>query len=429
MATTTNLNSLVINYLTQAQYDSAVSGGTIDANQLYLTPESGTSNYLEKSYTEGSRSFSLGWTTDDIDTTFSIRGLDNSNHVESKVGIATAAAYMTIDDGSTTATIEIVPGQINLSASTSDYSAGYNLVCDNAGGVYINGTDGTHVYAPLGVTGTLALTSDVPGVLYGTSSTTASTAAKVVTCSNFTTGKNSIIGILFSTANTAATPTLNVNSTGAKSIYVGSATPTATDNVLKWSANTMVYFLFDGTYFRYITSVSAGSVVSSRGANTWYGTSSTSASTQAKTSTIDNFVLTKGALVSITFSTANTYTSAKITLNINSTGAKDIYYNNAVTSSSNTLLWNAGETVTFMYNGTGYYFVAKTPPSIILNGSSTISASFYAPTSAGTSGYYLKSNGSGAPTWSSTLDATKLTGTVPTSCLPVYDGTVEEGFS
>ena len=40
-----------------------------------------------------------------------------------------------------------------------------------------------------------------------------------------------------------------------------------------------------------------------------------------------------------------------------------------------------------------------TVPTISLNGSSTTSASFYAPTTAGTSGYYLQSNGSGAPTW------------------------------
>lgn len=42
-----------------------------------------------------------------------------------------------------------------------------------------------------------------------------------------------------------------------------------------------------------------------------------------------------------------------------------------------------------------------TVPTISLNGSTTISPSFYAPTSAGTSGYYLKSNGSGAPIWAS----------------------------
>ena len=40
-----------------------------------------------------------------------------------------------------------------------------------------------------------------------------------------------------------------------------------------------------------------------------------------------------------------------------------------------------------------------TVPTITLNGSTTTSPSFYAPTGAGTSGYYLKSNGSGAPSW------------------------------
>lgn len=38
MATTTNLSSLVINYLTQAQYDAAAQAGTLNENQLYLTP-------------------------------------------------------------------------------------------------------------------------------------------------------------------------------------------------------------------------------------------------------------------------------------------------------------------------------------------------------------------------------------------------------
>lgn len=43
MATTktpTNLDTLIINYLTQADFDAEVSGGTLDANQLYLTPDS-----------------------------------------------------------------------------------------------------------------------------------------------------------------------------------------------------------------------------------------------------------------------------------------------------------------------------------------------------------------------------------------------------
>ncbi len=38
MATTTNLSNLVINYLTQAQYDAAAQAGTLNENQIYLTP-------------------------------------------------------------------------------------------------------------------------------------------------------------------------------------------------------------------------------------------------------------------------------------------------------------------------------------------------------------------------------------------------------
>lgn len=37
--------------------------------------------------------------------------------------------------------------------------------------------------------------------------------------------------------------------------------------------------------------------------------------------------------------------------------------------------------------------------TITLNGATVSSPSFYAPTGAGTNGYVLKSNGSGAPTW------------------------------
>ena len=55
--------------------------------------------------------------------------------------------------------------------------------------------------------------------------------------------------------------------------------------------------------------------------------------------------------------------------------------------------------------------------SITLNGTSTTSASFYAPTTAGTTGYYLKSNGSGAPTWAAfpTVPTVTLNGSSTTS--------------
>lgn len=38
MATNTKLDSLVINYLTQSQYDTAKTNGKLNANQIYMTP-------------------------------------------------------------------------------------------------------------------------------------------------------------------------------------------------------------------------------------------------------------------------------------------------------------------------------------------------------------------------------------------------------
>ena len=38
MATDTKLDSLVINYLTQSQYDAAKTNGKLNANQIYMTP-------------------------------------------------------------------------------------------------------------------------------------------------------------------------------------------------------------------------------------------------------------------------------------------------------------------------------------------------------------------------------------------------------
>ena len=46
MATDTKLDSLVINYLTQAQYNNAKREGTLHSNQIYMTPASSSSYTL-----------------------------------------------------------------------------------------------------------------------------------------------------------------------------------------------------------------------------------------------------------------------------------------------------------------------------------------------------------------------------------------------
>ena len=95
-----------------------------------------------------------------------------------------------------------------------------------------------------------------------------------------------------------------------------------------------------------------------------YGTSSTSASTRIKVITCTNFELVDGNELTVYFSTANTQYSNSVQLNVNSKGAKDVWVANAVTSSSNQLLWGAGAYITFKYVtvGSSSYFIVIGEP-------------------------------------------------------------------
>jgi hypothetical protein len=87
---------------------------------------------------------------------------------------------------------------------------------------------------------------------------------------------------------------------------------------------------------------------------------STSASTAAKVVACTGFELSEGAFIVVYMSTAQTYSSGALTLNVNNTGAKTIYVGSNATSSSNQLLWAAGASVTFVYDG-NYWVVADSP--------------------------------------------------------------------
>ena len=77
---------------------------------------------------------------------------------------------------------------------------------------------------------------------------------------------------------------------------------------------------------------------------------STAAGTAAKTVSASGYVLTNGGCIRIKMTNANT--ANNVTLNINSTGAKALYYDGAQASSSNT--WEAGEVLEVYYDGTQY---------------------------------------------------------------------------
>lgn len=88
----------------------------------------------------------------------------------------------------------------------------------------------------------------VGSTLYGTCSTAAGTAAKVVTCSNFTTLIGGVtIHVKFTNTNTATSATLNVNATGAKPLCRYGTTRVGTTANSSWNAGAVVSFTYDGT--------------------------------------------------------------------------------------------------------------------------------------------------------------------------------------
>lgn len=107
----------------------------------------------------------------------------------------------------------------------------------------------------------------------------------------------------------------------------------------------------------YATQTSLNSEINQRKAH--YGTCSTAAATQAKAVTCSNFELVAGNELTVKFSTANTYASGAVQLNVNSKGAKNVWVSNAVTSASNQLLWGANAYITFRYDGTQFIAIGE----------------------------------------------------------------------
>ena len=123
MSTTTNLNTLKINYLTQAQYDAASSGGTINENELYLTPQPTTlSGYGITDASISSGVITLGSNTltpVERVTTSTSSGVTTTNTINNT---SNHILLDTVDDNSTPnhSYIDISPTKTYISSSTID---------------------------------------------------------------------------------------------------------------------------------------------------------------------------------------------------------------------------------------------------------------------------------------------------------------------
>lgn len=190
-------------------------------------------------------------------------------------------------------------------------------------------------------------------MLYGTSSTGASTGTKVVVCTDAEELYAGLtVFVAFSAANTAASLKLNVNSLGAKSVYFAGAVASST-NLFLWGAKSCIQFTYDGTYW-----VPVGYPC------VYYGACSTAAGTAAKTTTINQIVICKGTTLNLKMTNANE--SSGSTLNVTSTGAKSIYANGETLDTNSKFNWIDNATVSFTFDGQ-YWLIGDTTSSYLAN--------------------------------------------------------------
>lgn len=183
---------------------------------------------------------------------------------------------------------------------------------------------------------------------YGVCDTAADTAAKTVTVSDddFELKEGAVVFVKFINANSTASPTLNVNGTGAKPIYRYGTTASSTGtSTTGWRAGAVQIFIFDGT--GWIRDFWENTTYSNVSLGQGYATCSTAAATLAKTAALSSYSLTANGIVSVKFTND---VPAKATLNINSKGAKAIYFRDAPITDG---VIKAGDTATFIYNS--YY--------------------------------------------------------------------------
>lgn len=115
----------------------------------------------------------------------------------------------------------------------------------------------------------------IPPFYYGTCATAAATVAKVVTCSGFVLETGATIAVKFTYYNTGASPTLNVNSTGAIAIKQYGSTAAST---YMWRSGEVVLFVYNGSYWELISKSTA--------TTTYYGLTKLSSSVASTSTTV-----------------------------------------------------------------------------------------------------------------------------------------------
>lgn len=186
---------------------------------------------------------------------------------------------------------------------------------------------------------------------YGECSTAAGTAAKTVTLADsmaFTLANGASVFVKFANSNSVANPTLAVNGTTAAAIKRYGTTAPSTTEKTSWKAGSVVHLVYDGTYWQMVGWLNDDTTYSNWNLGQGYIASSGASSSGTYAISAAVYALVTGGIVPVKFS-ENVPANAK--MNINSNGAKDIYFQNAAIVEN---IIRSGDTATFMYDGTRY---------------------------------------------------------------------------
>lgn len=225
-----------------------------------------------------------------------------------------------------------------------------NSFLDKTGLTYLWGKITTALSGKLDTTGNAYRTASIPmGTVDSTSTATAFTA----TIDGITALRDGVCMWLKNGIVTSAEGfTININNLGAKPVYHNMGATTAVTTT--FNVNYTMLFIYNSTrvtggcwdmVYGYNKDTTYTPVKLGFG----YAVCSTAAATAAKTASLSSYALTTGGIVAIKFDNA---VPANATLNINSKGAKAIYFRGAAITAD---VIKAGDTVTFMYNT--YYHV------------------------------------------------------------------------
>lgn len=187
--------------------------------------------------------------------------------------------------------------------------------------------------------------------------TAAGTAAKVVTLpdmAGFVLAAGASLYVKFQYTNSVASPTLNVNGTGAKAIYRYGTTAPGTTAATSWQANSVEHLVYDGAAWRMVGWLNDNTTYNNATLGQGYGTCTTAEATAAKVVTLSSYALVTGGIVAVKFSYG---LCASATMNVNGKGAKNIFIHGAAVTSTTAKLVKAGDIAYFIYDGTQYQFL------------------------------------------------------------------------